>query len=144
MFPHVQVRFSAKLDPTEKVTFNLRYEELLQRSDQGKYSYAVNIQPQNQKIPDFKINVAIDESLPLKDISVMRVKNKNEAKFEAENITKEVLTYDRGGYFAKKGQKAPKDKNSAPAKLPKTLIVILSSRHYNGFIIFTVNCHFKV
>ena len=75
------MRFSAKLDPTEKVTFHLRYEELLQRSDQGKYSYAVNIQPQNQKIPDFKINVVIDESLPLKDISVMRVRNKNEGRY---------------------------------------------------------------
>ena len=118
MFLLDQVRFSAKLDPTEKVTFHLRYEELLQRSDQGKYSYAVNIQPQNQKIPDFKINVKIDESLPLKDISVMRVRNKNEAKFEAENITKEVLTHDRGRHFAKKAQNAPRGKNSVPAKLP--------------------------
>ena len=78
------------------MAFHLRYEELLQRSDQGKYHYSINIQPQNQKIPDFKINVKIDESLPLKDVSVMRMKNKNEAKFEAEDITKEVLIHDSG------------------------------------------------
>ena len=64
--------FSAKLDPAEKVTFHLRYEELLQRSNQGKYDYSINIQPQNQNIPDFKIKVNINESLPLNDISVSR------------------------------------------------------------------------
>merc|ERR1712019_171089 len=65
-----QVTFSAKLDPAEKVTFNLRYEELLQRSEQGKYHYEVNIQPKNQKIRDFKIKVTVNESLPLNEISV--------------------------------------------------------------------------
>jgi len=90
-----QVTFSAKLDPAEKVTFNLRYEELLQRSEQGKYHYEVNIQPKNQKIPDFKIKVTINESLPLDGISVKRVKNKDEAKFQAEDISKGSLTYDQ-------------------------------------------------
>merc|ERR1711899_500286 len=90
-----QVTFSAKLDPAEKVTFNLRYEELLQRSEQGKYHYEVNIQPKNQKIPDFKIKVSINESLPLDGISVKRVKNKDEAKFQAEDISKGSLTYDQ-------------------------------------------------
>ena len=77
--------FSAKLDPAEKVTFNLRYEELLQRSEKGQYNYEVNIQPKNQKISDFKIKVAINESLPLDGISVTRVKDKDEAKFQAES-----------------------------------------------------------
>ena len=86
--------FSAKLDPAEKVTFNLRYEELLQRSDKGKYNYEVNIQPKNQKISDFKIKVAINESLPLDGISVTRVKDKDEAKFQAEDISKGNLIYD--------------------------------------------------
>merc|ERR1711899_446672 len=90
-----QVTFSAKLDPAEKVTFNLRYEELLQRSEQGKYHYEVNIQSKNQKIPDFKIKVTINESLPLDGISVKRVKNKDEAKFQAEDISKGSLTYDQ-------------------------------------------------
>jgi len=87
-----QVTFSAKLDPTEKATFYLRYEEQLQRSEKGQYNYEVNIQPQNQKIPDFKIKVNINESLPLEeDLSVKRVKDKNVAKFQAEDITNEVL-----------------------------------------------------
>merc|ERR1712223_82253 len=89
-----QVTFSAKLDPAEKVTFNLRYEELLQRSEQGKYHYEVNIQPKNQKIPDFKIKVSINESLPLDGISVTRVKDKDEAKFQAEDISKGNLIHD--------------------------------------------------
>merc|ERR1711936_433849 len=86
-----QVTFSAKLDPTEKVTFHLKYEEQLQRSEKGKYNYEVNIQPQNQKIPDFQIMVKINESLPVEGLSVKRVKDKNVAKFQAEDITKEVL-----------------------------------------------------
>merc|ERR1712038_1873693 len=89
-----QVTFSAKLDPAEKVTFNLRYEELLQRSEQGKYRYEVNIQPKNQKIADFKIKVSINESLPLDGISVTRVKDKDEAKFQAEDISKGNLIHD--------------------------------------------------
>merc|ERR1711973_205171 len=89
-----QVTFSAKLDPAEKVTFNLRYEELLQRSEQGKYHYEVNIQPKNQKIADFKIKVSINESLPLDGISVTRVKDKDEAKFQAEDISKGNLIHD--------------------------------------------------
>merc|ERR1711962_361943 len=86
-----QVTFSAKLDPTEKATFHLRYEEQLQRSEKGKYNYEVNIQPQNQKIPDFQIQVKLNESLPVEGLSVKRVKDKNVAKFQAEDITKEVL-----------------------------------------------------
>ena len=86
--------FSAKLDPAEKVTFNLRYEELLQRSEKGQYNYEVNIQPKNQKISDFKIKVAINESLPLNGISVTRVKDKDEAKFQAEDISQGSLIYD--------------------------------------------------
>merc|ERR1711962_568250 len=86
-----QVTFSAKLDPTEKVTFHLRYEEQLKRSEKGKYNYEVNIQPQNQKIPDFQIKVKLNESLPIEGLSVKRVKDKNVAKFQAEDITKKVL-----------------------------------------------------
>jgi hypothetical protein len=70
------------LDPAEKVTFNLRYEELLKRSEQGKYQYEVDVQPKAQKIADFKIKVKINESLPLDGISVTRVKDKDQAKFE--------------------------------------------------------------
>merc|ERR1712154_648027 len=90
-----QVTFSAKLDPAEKVTFNLRYEELLKRSEQGKYNYEVNIQPKEQKISDFKIKVTINESLPLNGISVLRIKDKDVAKFLAEDISEGSLIYDQ-------------------------------------------------
>ena len=83
------------MDPAEKVTFNLRYEELLKRSEQGKYHYEVNIQPKNQKILDFKINVKINESLPLDGIFVTRVKNKDQANFQAEDISEGNLVYDQ-------------------------------------------------
>ena len=87
--------FSAKLDPREIVTFHLRYEELLQRySSTGKYKYEVNIQPKYQKIPDFLLKVYINESLPLEEITVQRIKDKNEALFQAEDITQVVLSYD--------------------------------------------------
>jgi uncharacterized protein YegL len=87
----LQVTFSAKLQPAEKVTFKLRYEELLQRSEQGKYSYVVNIQPQTKKIQDFKLRVNINETLPIEAISILRAKDKDAAKFQAEDITKSSL-----------------------------------------------------
>ena len=83
------------MDPAEKVTFNLRYEELLKRSEQGKYHYEVDIQPKAQKIADFKIKVKINESLPLDGISVTRVKDKDQAKFQAEDISEGNLVYDQ-------------------------------------------------
>ena len=69
---------------------------MLQRSEQGKYSYVVNIQPQSRKIQDFKLNVNINESLPIEEISVLRAKNKDAAKFQAEDITHQSLTSSRG------------------------------------------------
>ena len=83
------------MEPAEKVTFNLRYEELLKRSEQGKYHYEVDIQPKNQKILDFRIKVKINESLPLDGISVTRVKDKDQAKFQAEDISEGNLVYDQ-------------------------------------------------
>ena len=69
-----QVKFSAKLDPNDFVTFNLRYEELLERSD-GKYSYEINIQPKNAHISSagIDIKVMINETLPLKRLSIKRL-----------------------------------------------------------------------
>jgi Mg-chelatase subunit ChlD len=69
------------------VTFHLRYEELLQRSENGKYSHVVYVQPQGRIIECFKLNVQIKDSSPLEEISVMYSKNKDEAKSEALDIT---------------------------------------------------------
>merc|ERR1711971_799226 len=88
------VTFTAKLEPADKVTFHLRYEELLQRSEKGQYNYELNLQPENQVIDDFQITIQINESLPLKDISVKRFQNQNEIKFQAQTMTQEVLTFD--------------------------------------------------
>merc|ERR1711971_44215 len=88
------VTFTAKLEPADKVTFHLRYEELLERSEKGQYNYELNLQPENQVIDDFQITIQINESLPLKDISVKRFQNQNEIKFQAQTMTQEVLTFD--------------------------------------------------
>ena len=62
------------------MTFHLRYEELLQRSDHGKYSYVVNVQPQRREIVDFRLNVNIEDSLPLERISVLEAEDKDAAR----------------------------------------------------------------
>ena len=68
------MKFSAKLDPDDLVTFNLRYEELLERSN-GKYRYEINIQPKNAPITSagIDIKVVINETLPLKKLSIKRL-----------------------------------------------------------------------
>ena len=68
------MKFSAKLNPNDFVTFNLRYEELLERSD-GKYSFEINIQPKNTPITSagIDIKVMINETLPLKRLSIKRL-----------------------------------------------------------------------
>ena len=68
------MKFSAKLDPDDLVTFNLRYEELLERSD-GKYRYEINIQPKNAPITSagIDIKVMINETLPLQRLSIKRL-----------------------------------------------------------------------
>ena len=73
------------------MTFQLRYEELLQRSEKGKYSYVVSIQPQTKKIKDFKLKVNIYETLPIERMSILRSKDKDAAKFQAEDITRNSL-----------------------------------------------------
>ena len=75
-----------------QVRLQITYEELLHRSN-GKYDYQLHIQPQNQIIEDFKINIKIDESLPLKDITVKRLKSRGEVQSKAEDITTEALGY---------------------------------------------------
>ena len=68
------MKFSAKLDPDDLVTFNLRYEELLERSN-GKYRYEINIQPKNAPITSagIDVKVMINETLPLKGLSINRL-----------------------------------------------------------------------
>ena len=84
------MKFSAKLDPDDLVTFNLRYEELLERSNR-KYRYEINIQPKNAPITSagIDIKVMINETLPLKRLSMKLIK-----KTTGSRPTKTVLNRD--------------------------------------------------
>ena len=90
------MKFSANLDPDDLVTFNLRYEELLERSD-GTYSYEINVQPHNIPITDgIDIKVIINETLPLKDMSIKRVIQKlSESKPRAIYVNKNSFYFDK-------------------------------------------------
>merc|ERR1719222_1081536 len=88
-----QITFSAKVDPQDKVVFHLDYEELLQRKN-GQYQYELNIQPKDEVIKDLEINIDIRESLPLKDVSVQKVKSRGEITSRAESLTSETLIFD--------------------------------------------------
>ena len=71
----------------------MKYEELLQRTN-GQYQYQLNIQPKDQKIKDLNIHIKINETLPLKDISVQKVKSRGEIISKAESITNETVIFD--------------------------------------------------
>merc|ERR1739848_560361 len=89
------VTFSAKLEPYEKVTFNLKYEELLDRSNNGIYEYKLNLHPKNQIVKDFKIKVNINETLPLKGVKVKEIKDVvNEIASKAEEINLANIIFD--------------------------------------------------
>ena len=87
----MQVSFSAKVDPEDKVIFNLNYEELLQRQN-GQYQYQLNIQPK-EAIKDLEIYIKINESLPLKDVSVQKIKSRGEIVSKAQSLTNETLEF---------------------------------------------------
>ena len=76
----------------------MKYEELLQRSENGLYLHQINIQPKGQTLPDFLIKVDIDESLPLENLAVWRQKDTNEGKSEREEVTLQTLTHDQKNF----------------------------------------------
>ena len=104
-----QVNFIAKLDSGEKATFFLRYEEMLERSANGLYHYDLNIHPNKEQIEDFHIAIQIDDTLPIKDISV----NKN-----SEDITDQVYKSD----------------NSAPNRWWKENIIFFQIKMYQKLV----------
>ena len=69
------------------------YEELLQRAN-GQYQYELNIQPKNEVIKDLEIRININESLPLKDVSVQKIKSRQEITSKAESLTADTVTFD--------------------------------------------------
>jgi len=70
---------TANIEPGAKVIFKLMYEELLERKS-GKYQHFINIDPQ-QLVDDMKIEVFINESLPISSISVPELIQSNEIDF---------------------------------------------------------------
>ena len=65
------------LEPAGKLTFTLTYEELLKRVN-SKYEYILHVQP-GQIIKDYRADIYINESLPLRSIHVPELKtNPNE------------------------------------------------------------------
>merc|ERR1712038_798632 len=73
---------TANVEAGDKVEFKLTYDELLERK-QGQYHLAVNVNP-GQIVDDLKIEVVINESLPISIISVPELKQSNEVDFEAD------------------------------------------------------------
>merc|ERR1712223_1193365 len=68
---------SVNLEPAGKLTFTLTYEELLKRVN-SKYEYFLHVQP-GQIIKDYRADIYINESLPLRSIHVPELKtNPNE------------------------------------------------------------------
>ena len=91
-----QIRFSAKVEPYENITFQLKYEEKLKRisltgANNGPYKYKLNFYLKNQIVDDFKIKIAIDETLPLKNDTIkanMITDVQNEVISTAPEITR--------------------------------------------------------
>ena len=83
------------MEPYEKVTFNLKYEELLDRSNNGIYEYKLNLHPKNQVVKDFKIKVNINETLPLKDLKIKEINDVvNEISSKAKEINSANIIFD--------------------------------------------------
>merc|ERR1712038_369394 len=73
---------TTNVEAGDKVEFRLTYDELLERK-QGQYHLAINVNP-GQIVDDLKIEVIINESLPISIISVPELKQSNEVDFEPD------------------------------------------------------------
>jgi len=90
-------KFSIKtnIEPGEKVVFKLTYEELLQRRN-GQYEHSININP-NSIVGDFKVEVFINESLPIANLFVPELKLTNELNFAKEAENKDAIVSHKEG-----------------------------------------------
>ena len=81
---------TTNIEPGAKVIFKLTYEELLERKS-GKYEHFINIDPK-QLVDDLKVEVFINESLPISSIIVPELIQSNEIDFigSGENTIAEV------------------------------------------------------
>merc|ERR1711892_1539877 len=83
---------TSNIEPGEKVVFKLVYEELLERK-LGKYKHLINVNPK-QVVDDFKIEVFINESLPISSISVPELVQSNEIDF-TDNEESKIATVEK-------------------------------------------------
>jgi len=79
----------------EKVVFKLKYEELLQRRN-GQYEHTININPEGV-VEDLKVEVFINESLPISSLFVPELKVTNEVNFAREAKNKEAKVSHKPG-----------------------------------------------
>jgi len=77
---------SANVESGHKIIFKLTYDQLLERKD-GLYEQEINIDLK-QIVEDFKIEVHINESLPITTINVPELLQSNEIDFEDETENK--------------------------------------------------------
>ena len=88
--------FSVNLEAAGKLTFTLTYEELLKRVN-SKYEYILHVQP-GQLIKDYRVDVYLNESLPLKSIHVPELKtNPNEITSQLAGNTIATIERDIDG-----------------------------------------------
>jgi len=85
------------LEPGEKVVFSLTYEELLERKD-DQYEYVLHVDP-GVVLEDFHVEININESLPLSQLTVPELLESNEIDFTEEETESSVaeVTRDVGG-----------------------------------------------
>merc|ERR1719167_434287 len=79
-------KVSTNIEAGSKVVFKLMYEELLERQA-GVYKHTINID-QGQIIDDLKIEVFINESLPVSKIFIPELLESNELDFEEKEENK--------------------------------------------------------
>jgi len=85
------------LEPGEKVVFTLTYEELLERTD-DQYEYVLHVDP-GVVLDDFRVEININESLPLSQQFVPELLESNEIDFSKEEEESSIaeVTRDVGG-----------------------------------------------
>jgi hypothetical protein len=67
---------SVNVEPRQKVTFNLTYEQLLVRA-LGAYEHVINLDP-GQIVPDLSVQVRIEESADITTLNVPALRVSNE------------------------------------------------------------------
>ena len=89
-----QITVSSNINPATKIEFTLTYEELLRRHD-SRYEHVIHVNP-GEIVDDYKVNIYINESLPITFVNVPELKkSENEITSLLEdnkiaNITKNV------------------------------------------------------